>query len=328
MQNATERPDPCPQRKAAIVTAGATDHAGSVSVSPIENFDLDSTIFKTLQGGLARFVMAVRVGKDAAFKPEVEQRIDADYQRALAERPLPDIDPKLLQFMVDECDFDVEHADGSFLDHLYFCFEYCAQHWPEGSPTVMLLHSILGTGTNTFAMTADKMPTLQALLSEDDWAHISAFPSMLRLLYDQPLRQELRSKLGAWDSIRSVRMHRVIDNAELVLSRDQFFEQLNYQLMHLLDFLPVSNWAAHRTIPSFIIFRDLYDLMERQGKRAFPLNYQAPTGSATLTDEQTSFGGWLTTKIPEGISESMTSKSIRRWSAAAGHDLAYTIDWG
>ena len=26
----------------------------------------------------------------------------------------------LLKFMVEECDFDVEHADGSFLDHLYF----------------------------------------------------------------------------------------------------------------------------------------------------------------------------------------------------------------
>ena len=24
--------------------------------------------------------------------------------------------------MMNDCDFDVEHADGSFLDHLYFCF--------------------------------------------------------------------------------------------------------------------------------------------------------------------------------------------------------------
>ena len=38
----------------------------------------------------------------------------------LRERDLPEVDPLLLKFMREECDFDVEHADGSFLDHLYF----------------------------------------------------------------------------------------------------------------------------------------------------------------------------------------------------------------
>ena len=68
--------------------------------------------------------------------------------------------------MVDECDFSMEHADGTFLEHLVFCHDYSALHFPEYSPTVMLLHSILGTGTNTFAMEASKIDALKALLDD------------------------------------------------------------------------------------------------------------------------------------------------------------------
>ena len=91
-----------------------------------------------------------------------------------------------MQFLVTECDFNVEHADGSFLDHLYFCFEYSVQHYPRHSPLVMLLHSILGTGTNTFAMTADKIPQLRPLMTPWEWTQVEAFPSVLRLLYAGP----------------------------------------------------------------------------------------------------------------------------------------------
>ena len=90
--------------------------------------------------------------------------------------PLPAVSAALMQFLVNECDFNVEHADGSFLDHLYFCFEYSVQHYPRHSPLVMLLHSILGTGTNTFAMTADKIPQLRPLMTPWEWTQVEAFP--------------------------------------------------------------------------------------------------------------------------------------------------------
>ncbi|MGK0360863.1 MAG: hypothetical protein ACI9U2_003177 [Bradymonadia bacterium] len=328
MQSAQQRPDPSTQRKAAIVQAAAIDHSGSVHVAPIQDFDLDRTIFKTLEGGLSRFVTASRVGKDAAWKPAPAQQIATEYSALLTKKPLPDLDEALLAFLVDECDFDVEHADGSFLDHLYFCFEYCAQHFAAGSPLVMLLHSVLGTGTNTFAMTADKMPALKALVSDADWAQICAFPSLLRLLYDTPLGQELLEHSGRWDTLQSISMHRVIDNAPLTLTADQFFEGLNYQLMHLIDFLPVSNWAAHQNVPSFIVFRELYALMEHNGKRAFALNYTPASGPAKLVDEDAGLGSWLATKIPVGVSRKMTAKSLRRFSERAGHDISYSIVWG
>ena len=117
--------------------------------------------------------------------------------------------------MKDDCDFDVEHADGSFLDHLYFCYEYTHHHLPSRSALVMLLHSILGTGTNTFAMTADKMSTLRTLVNDDEWLHISAFPSVLRLLYGLDLRRTLQANLDRLEQLKGVSFFRVIDNQQL-----------------------------------------------------------------------------------------------------------------
>ena len=36
----------------------------------------------------------------------------------------------------------MEHADGSFLEHLVFCHDYAARYYPEHSPNVALLHSL------------------------------------------------------------------------------------------------------------------------------------------------------------------------------------------
>ena len=229
--------------------------------------------------------------------------------------------------MVEECDFDVEHADGSFLDHLYFGFEYTVQHYPQRSPLVMLLHSILGTGTNTFAMTADKIPALKALLDPFDWTHVEAFPSILRLLYSGELRAELRANLHRADQIREIRCHRVIDNAPVTLSGEDLWIQLNYQLIHLLDFLPVANWGAHQNDTSFIVFRDLFDLMEAAGKREARIGYTPAAPVRRLTRESFALGGRLTTLIPVGISEKMASKSVNRFSERCGHSMDYQIDW-
>ena len=46
MQQATERPEPTPQRKAAIVSGAVEDHSGGVEVRSIPGFQLDGTIFR------------------------------------------------------------------------------------------------------------------------------------------------------------------------------------------------------------------------------------------------------------------------------------------
>jgi hypothetical protein len=324
-QSAEERPDPSFQRKAAIAHGAAMDHAGKVKVEPIADFDLDRTIFQTLEGKAARFVMRTRVGKEVSWAPEAASTVQTAYDQARAEHALPAVSPELMKFMVEECDFDVEHADGSFLDHLYFCFEYGVQHYPQHSALVLLLHSILGTGTNTFAMKADKIPALRELMTPFEWAHTEAFPSVLRLLYAGALRAELRANLGR--EVASIDFHRVIDNEPITLSGEDLWIALNYQLIHLVDFLPVANWSVHQNDTSFILFRDLHDLMDKAGKLDASIGYTAASGPRKLDGESQGLGGWLTTMIPVGISEKMASKSVTQFSDRIGHSLDYTIHW-
>jgi len=325
-QSAAVRPDPSILRKAAIASGCAKDHRGKVEVKPIPNFDLDRTIFQTLEGKAARFVMRTRVGKEPHWKPAAAESVEVRYQKARERHPLPEVDPTLIQFLVDECDFDVEHADGSFLDHLYFCFEYNVHHYPEQSPLVSLLHSILGTGTNTFAMEAEKIPALKKHLTDFEWAHIAAFPSILRLLYDLRLRAELRENEHRLDSLKRVDFHRVIDNEPISLSGEDFWIQLNYQLIHLIDFLPVANWSTHSNDTAFILFRDLYELLESNGKLEANVDYEPPGVIPTLEGERPSLA-LLTDLIPVPVSEKMAARSVQQFSEKIGHSLDYTLVW-
>ena len=326
-QSAAIRPEPNYQRKAALAHGGALDHRGAVAVLPIPNFDLGRTIFQTLEGKAARYVIQKRIAKDVRWFVDDAKRVEAAYEALSGKGPLPDVSPELMQFLVEECDFDVEHADGSFLDHLYFCFEYGVRHYPERSPLVLLLHSILGTGTNTFAMDKSKIPRLRSLMSPFDWTHVEAFPSMLRLLYAGEIRDELRANMRRPDAIREVSFRRVIDNEPIVMTGEDFWIALNYQLIHLVDFMPVANWSTHMNDTSFIVLRDLYDLLEGTGKLEARVKYVPPSGSASSTGEQLGVGGWLTTRIPVGLSEKMASASVKKFSERIGHDVSYRITW-
>lgn len=325
-QQPGERPVPSLQRKAAIATGAAVDHRGEVLVAPIPDFDLGRTIFKTLEGTLPRFVMRTRIAKEAHWSERAAHEIETAYKAVEAKEKLPAISPELLRFMIDDCDFNVEHADGSFLDHLYFCFEYTAVHYAGRSPLVMLLHSILGTGTNTFAMKAEKIPQLRALLNEHDWAHIESFPSVLRLLYDLPLRQQLRENLSRLSSLKSISFRRVIDNAPITMSAEDFFVQLNYQLIHLVDFLPVANWSRNANDTAFIVFRDLYELLDKAGKRVAEVKY-APTAERSTEEGRQGLGARLVAMIPIGVSEKMAARAVRNFSARIGHDMTFSLNW-
>lgn len=327
-QSAAVRPEPNFQRKAAIAHGGAVDHTGEVAILPIPNFDLGRTIFQTLEGKAARYVIQKRIAKDVRWFVDDAKRVQAEYEAITAEGPLPEVSAELMKFLVEECDFDVEHADGSFLDHLYFCFEYGVRHYPERSPLVLLLHSILGTGTNTFAMDKSKIPALRALMTPFDWKHVEAFPSVLRLLYSGELRAELRAELHRVPAIREVHMRRVIDNEPITLGAEDFWIALNYQLIHLVDFMPVANWTTHMNDTSFIVLRDLYDLLERAGKLEARVTYASPHGSPSAVGEDLGVGGWLTTRIPVGLSEKMAGASVKKFSARIGHDISYRIVWG
>lgn len=324
------------QRQAAIANAGIADHAADLELHPIPNFDLGRTIFHTLSGSVPRFVIKKRIAKEPTWTPDGRTRVESAYaaSHAASAAPLPAVSEDLRGFLMRECDFDVEHADGSFLDHLTFCYEYTHRHFPGHPPLVMLLHSILGTGTNTFAMSAEKLPDLKSLVEESDagtngvaWRHIEIFPSMLRLLYGIDLRRDLRANRERLDALRGIRLRRVIDNAARELSADDFWAHLNYQLIHLVDFVPISNWRVRASDPGFIVFRDLYELLRTTGRLHAHVAYDATADTPPVRGERRGFSGWLVDQIPVSLSEKMTAKSIRRFSDGIGHSLDYELLW-
>jgi hypothetical protein len=314
------------QRKAAITLGGAVDHAGRVKVEPMADFDMGRTIFGGLQG-VARRVMREKLAKNTLWDATVAGDVEAAYAAAQSAHPTPGIDPKLIQFMKDECDFSMEHADGSFLEHLRFCHDYAARHYPGHSPKVALLHSILGTATNTFAMKADKLPRLKALLTEFEAIHVEAFPSVLRLLYSG-LLDELEQNLHRLDKLDALHCHRVIDNEPLRIDAADVWINLNYHLMHFVDFMPSANWSTHRSDPLLQMFERLSSLLDRAGQRQAKVEVRFPdTSTAPVGETQTLFGRFSGLLLTPALKLALARKSIQRYSEQCGHSLSYQLIW-
>jgi hypothetical protein len=305
---------------------GAVDHAGRVTVEPMAGFDMGRTIFGGLRG-IARRVMHEKLARETVWDGAVAGDVEAAYAAAQSTRPAPNIDPRLIRFMKDECDFSMEHADGTFLEHLQFCHDYAARHYPGHSPNVALLHSILGTATNTFAMKADKLPRLKALLTEFEAIHVEAFPSILRLLYTG-LLDELDQNLHRLGKLKSLRCHRVIDNEPLRIDAVNFWINLNYHLMHFVDFVPAANWSTHRSDPLLQMFERLSSLLDRAGERQAKVEVRFPvTTAAPVGETRTLFGRVSDVLLTPAVKLTLARKSIRKYSEQCGHDLSYQLEW-
>jgi hypothetical protein len=176
-------------------------------------------------------------------------------------------------------------------------------------------------------MEAHKIPALRELITDFEFQHVEAFPSLLRLLYDGALREELRANAHRPDALNEIRFHRVIDNAPITMSGADLWIQLNYQLIHVLDFLPVANWVTHSSETSFVLFRDLYDLLEAAGNRDAHVAYEAAEGARKLVGESLDLPSRLVTLIPDKLSKRVAAQSIRKFSERTGHSLDYAIDW-
>lgn len=222
-------------------------------------------------------------------------------------------------------------ADGSFLEHLLFCRDYAARHYPaaQGSPRVMLLHSIMGVGTNCFPMSLDRLPTLASLLSPTELTQIQAFPSVLRLLVHGPLLKELcgcsEAKL---QTLRRLRFHRLLDNEPLELSAPQFWEHLNYQLIHSIDFLPPAAWKRTSNEYFFAIFTQLYDVLSRTGNLAAAVEWdEAWMQPNTEGARPDTWRHWFIDLVPSKAILAMASKTIANYSADVGHSLEYSLEF-
>ncbi|MFN3199553.1 MAG: hypothetical protein ACE366_14200 [Bradymonadia bacterium] len=315
------------QRKAAIVAGGAVDHAGRVRVVPMEGFDMGRTIFGGLKSTLPRLVMKDKLAKETFWSDAAVGEIEAAYLDAESATPTPTVDPDLIAFMEAECDFSMEHADGTFLEHLVFCHDYSARHYPEHSPNVALLHSILGTATNTFAMTIDKWPKLCERLTAFEALQIEAFPSLIRLFYDQALLPELTANIHRLDQLKALHCHRVIDNAPITLDAENLWIQLNYHLMHFIDFMPSANWALRRNDPLLLQFQALSVFLDRAGLRQARVDVTFPEASAPAVGEKPSIVGRVYSVLPGSVALKLARKTIRQYSSEISHSLDYRLEW-
>ena len=230
--------------------------------------------------------------------------------------------------MNEECDFAVEHADGSFMDHLKFCFEYSHAHFPNKSPRVLLLHSIMGVGTNFFPMDASKIPKLHALVTEEEFQHIQIFPTMLRLLQSGLLMDDLlEQSKEQLDQLASFTCHRVIDNKKVTVTAEQFFDHLNYQLIHLLDFLPCSSWKQHVDDAFLKHFSDLYKILKKNKQLRCRLDYNAEEGSSSSEGLPRTIVSLLRGIIPSKIAITMAKNALKTFSKKINHSLEYTMEY-
>ena len=312
------------QRKAAILRGGATDHAGQVEVVRMENLEMDKTIFGALKG-LPRMFMEEKLGKEAVWQSDTATAVESEYK--FSESVAPAIDQRLVDFMLDECDFSMEHADGSFLEHLVFCHDYAARYYPQHSPNVALLHSILGTATNTFAMEAGKLPELKSLLTDFEALQIDLFPSTLRLFYNSEFLDELEHNIHRLDKLAALHVNRVIDNVPLAIDAENLWINLNFHLMHFVDFMPAANWSTHRADPLLQMFARLSNLLDRAGERRAHVEVSFPTQKLASVGERRTVFGQLTGLLPSSVTMKLARKSIRQYSSQAGHDLGYRLEW-
>jgi len=312
------------KRKQALVSAGPVDNAGAVTAVVDGTFNLSSTIFKTLpKGSMLEKIQLTKLDALLTFEPQAQADIEDSYQRL---RPTlqDDADAALFHFMETECSFDTEHADGSFLEHLAFCREYCALHFPAGSSRVMLLHSICGVGTNAFPMSVDKLPQLASMLSAEEMAQVQAFPSILRLLVHGPLLDEL-AHLSATD-VHLIRFHRVLDNVLLELSMPQFWQALNYQLIHLVDFLPAASWQRTSNDLFLQIFIRLHDALSQVKQLHASVHWSDAQMQPFVPGARPpTWRHWAIDQLPNRLVLQLASKQVQKYSAAIGHSLAYTI---
>ena len=126
-----------PRRQSAILFGKATDHSEEVVIASNSDFDLNSTIFFNADGSLTRLFLKTKLGLKFFWSEEAIRKYSCPIPSA------PKHNERLVEFMKHDCNFKMEHADGSFMDHLQFCYEYSAVHYKEHSPRVLLLHSIM-----------------------------------------------------------------------------------------------------------------------------------------------------------------------------------------
>ncbi len=294
-------------------------------VVALPGFDINKTIFGSVEGYLPRTVIKSKIGVELFWNDSAVNRSNSAY--ALVPKP-PPYNASIMQFMTEECDLKMEHADGSFMDHLKFCHDYSAQHYKGQSPIPLFLHSIMGVGTNFFPMEAKKIPALKKLVTPQEFVQIQAFPTVLRLLTGTQLLDDLALNAHRFSRLHSLKMHRVIDNESIVLTRDELVVNLNYHLMHLLDFLPSSAWLSHLDDGLFLTFVRLHAFMTESKTLHACVDFDLESGEKDAGGGgPVNAGSVIKGLLPLKFKLELNKSAIKTFSKNINHDLHYELVW-
>ena len=179
-------------------------------------------------------------------------------------------------------------------------------------------------------MKVAKLPDLNRLLTEQEQLHIAAFPSILRLLTNLDLLDELTANLHRLDDLQSIRYHRVIDNKECEMSAADLWVQFNHHLIHFVDFLPAANWANNASDPVLQSFVSISTFLDASNKREANVEFTMPAPKGPFAkpiQETLSMGGTISSFIPSSLKRKLAAKSVRKFSQKIGHNINYTLQW-
>ena len=120
-------------------------------------------------------------------------------------------------------------------------------------------------------------------------------------------------------------MYRVIDNERMEVSADSFWAQLNYQLIHLLDFLPASSWNLNAGDNFLDAFRALHGILAKAGRLDCRVNFDAKEGSDCKAGQPVTLAGFLRGALPSAVQLGMARRQIAQFSAQINHSLEYKL---
>ena len=129
------------------------------------------------------------------------------------------------------------------------------------------------------------------------------------------------------DRLEALHLHRVIDNEPLTIDAENLWVDLNFHLMHFVDFMPAANWWTHRADPLLQMFERLSTLLDRADQRQAHVDVAFPTAKAAAVDEERTLFGRVSGLLPASVTLQLAKRSIRDYSEAAGHDLSYRLAW-
>ena len=112
------------------------------------------------------------------------------------------------------------------------------------------------------------------------------------------------------------------------MDAENLWNQLNYQLIHYIDFLPPANWSLHCSDIFIQNFIELSLFLDKVNKRMATVGFPIPSSDLTKgVQEELSLGSRVANLIPAGLKKKAAAKSIRTFSKRIGHSLDFSFSW-